>query len=155
MKKVIKTFDQPGLHEVVIPFAKTGEQREWVGIVDGRSPGEYELRVTADHQAVGTGGRITVRGVAGAGSVVKVYGMIKIRKEAQQTDDFLELRVLTLDKTSRAVAEPMLEIEANDVKASHAASVGQVDKEQILYLMSRGLSQEDAKSEIVAGWLAV
>ncbi len=148
-----QVFDTPGKYEVLIPFNKAGERKTWVGIVRGMEPGEYELRVTADHQARGTSGRITVRGVAGAGAVVKVYGMIKIHKTAQQTDDFLELRVLTLDKTARAVAEPMLEIEANDVKASHAASVGQVDIEQVLYLMSRGMEKEQAEAIIVEGFL--
>ena len=155
MKKITKLFKTPGKYEVTIPFTKVGEEKEWVGIVQAMEAGEYELRVTVDHRAPGTSGRITVRGVAGAGATVKVYGMIKIRKSAQQTDDFLELRVLTLDSTARAVAEPMLEIEANDVKASHAASVGQVDSEQILYLMSRGLSHERAQAEIVSGWLGI
>lgn len=151
--KVTKVFDKPGKYEATIPFTKEGEEKTWVGIVRGMEPGEYELRVTADHQARGTSGRITVRGVAGGGAIVKVYGMIKIRKAAQQTDDFLELRVLTLDKTARAVAEPMLEIEANEVKASHAASVGQVDKEQVLYLMSRGMAKIQAEGIIVEGFL--
>lgn len=155
MKKVVKMFGKPGKWEIVIPFMKVGEEREWVGIVDARQPGEYELRVVAEHRAAGTKGRITVRAVAGAGSHVKIYGLIKIYKEAQQTDDFLELRVLTLDKTARAIAEPTLEIEANEVKASHAASVGKVDPEQMLYLMSRGLSHGQAQREIVRGWLGV
>ncbi len=155
MKKIIKKYDQPGKWEVVIPFEKMGEEIVWVGIIDAREPGEYELRVVADHSVAGTKGRITVRAVVGAGAHVKITGMIKIRKEAQETDDFLELRVLTLDKTARAVAEPELEIEANNVKASHAASVGQVNEEQILYLMSRGLSADAAKEEIVKGWLGV
>ncbi len=155
MKKIVQVFDKPGKYEVVIPFDKVGEEKNWIGIVKGIMPGEYELHVTADHQVPGTTGRITVRGVAGKDVVVKLYGMIRIRKEAQQTDDFLELRVLTLDKTARAIAEPQLEIEANDVKASHAASVGQVDAQQVLYLMSRGISDKSAKDEIVAGWLGV
>lgn len=155
MTKIVKMFDKPGKYEVVIPFKTRGESKTWVGVVDGRKPGEYELRVTADHRVAQTSGRIVVRGVAGPGSVIKLYGMIKIRKAAQQTDDFLELRVLTLDKTARAVAEPMLEIEANNVKASHAASVGSVDPEQLRYLMSRGLTVEQAQSEIATGWLRV
>ncbi len=155
MKREVVKISNPGVYNFVVNFDRVGQEIEWVGIVDGREPGEYELRVTADHSAVGTSGRITVRGVAGPGSVVKVYGMIKIYNVAQRTDDFLELRVLTLDKTARAVAEPMLEIEANDVKASHAASVGMVDKEQVLYLMSRGLSEGKAQDEIVRGWLSV
>jgi len=155
MKKITQVFDKPGKYEVMIPFEKVGEEKNWVGVVQGMTPGEYELRVTADHKVAGTRGRITVRGVAGKDVVVKLYGMIKIRKAAQQTDDFLELRVLTLDKTARAIAEPQLEIEANDVKASHAASVGQVDSDQILYFMSRGVSEKSAKETIVAGWLGV
>lgn len=153
MKKIVKRYDKPGKWEVVIPFENEGEEVSWVGIVDAREAGEYELRVVADHRVAQTKGRIIVRAVVGAGAQVKITGMIKIRKEAQQTDDFLELRVLTLDKSARAVAEPELEIEANNVKASHAASVGQVDREQVLYLMSRGLTNELAKDEIVRGFL--
>ncbi|MFH1244242.1 MAG: SufD family Fe-S cluster assembly protein [bacterium] len=155
MKKIIMKYDKPGKWEVMIPFEKVGEEREWVGIVDARGAGEYELRVTADHKARGTKGRITVRAVVGEGAVVGIIGMVKIRKEAQATDDFLELRVLTLDEAARATAEPRLEIEANNVKASHAASIGPIDKEQILYLMSRGLDVEQARSEVVEGWLGV
>jgi Fe-S cluster assembly protein SufD len=123
-------------------------------VVDAREPGEYEVRVVADHLVRETEGKITIRAVAGAGANVKLYGLIKIRKAAQQTNDFLELRVLTLDKTARGVAEPVLEIEANDVKASHAASVGPVNPEQVLYLRSRGLTKPEAETEIVKGWLA-
>lgn len=155
MTRITKKYDKPGKWEVIIPFEKVGEEMEWVGIVDARDPGEYELRVVADHRVERTKGRITVRAVAGAGAKVKIKGIIKIAKEAQETDDFLELRVLTLDKTAQAVAEPELEIEANNVKASHAASVGQVDSEQILYLMSRGLTKELAQDEIISGFLGV
>lgn len=153
--KTIQRFDKPGKYEITIPFVKEGESQGWVGIVDGREPGEYELHVIADHRVPNTEGRVTVRAVAGAGAQVKLYGVIRITKEAQQTNDFLELRVLTLDKTARGVVEPVLEIEANDVKASHAASVGPVDPEQVLYLMSRGLDLLSAQEQIVNGYLMV
>jgi Fe-S cluster assembly protein SufD len=155
MRKIVKRYDKPGKWEVVIPFEKAGEELTWIGIVDARQSGEYELSVVADHKVERTKGRITVRAVAGAGANVKITGMIKIRKEAQETDDYLELRVLTLDKTARAVAEPELEIEANNVKASHGASVGSVDKEQILYMMSRGLSENKARDEVIRGFLVI
>lgn len=155
MTQIIKRYDKPGKWEVVIPFEKVGEEISWLGVIDARESGEYELRVVADHGVAGTKGRITVKAVVGKGANVKVFGMIKIRKEAQETDDYLELRVLTLDKSARAVAEPELEIEANNVKASHGASVGPVDKEQLLYLKSRGLSEEKAVEQIVGGWLGV
>lgn len=155
MRKILKRYDKPGRWEVVIPFEKVGEEISWIAIVDGREAGEYELRVVADHRVAKTKGRIMVKAVAGADAHIKITGMIKIRKEAQETDDFLELRVLTLHASARAVAEPELEIEANNVKASHAASVGQVDMEQVMYLMSRGLSRDQAQEQIVSGWLGV
>lgn len=155
MTKIIKRYDKPGKWEVVIPFEKEGEAIEWTGIVDGRNPGIYELRVIAHHHVPSTKGRIIVRAVAGKDTIVKIYGLIKINKDAQDTNDFLELRVLTTDKTARAIAEPELEIEANNVKASHAASVGQIDIDQVTYLMSRGLSEDKSKAEIILGWLGV
>lgn len=151
--KIVKKYNQPGKWEVIIPFDKLGEEKEWIGIVEARVAGDYELTVIADHRVAKTRGRITVRAVAGEHTHVTLKGVIKIRKEAQETDDFLELRVLMLDKTARAIAEPELEIEANNVKASHAASVGQVDKEQLLYLMSKGLSRESAQAAIIEGFL--
>ncbi|MBP9670403.1 SufD family Fe-S cluster assembly protein [Candidatus Woesebacteria bacterium] len=153
MTKIVKKYSKPGKWEVNVPFEKVEEEISWTGVIDAREAGEYELRVVADHKVAGTKGRITVRAVAGAGAHVKITGMIKIRKEAQETDDYLELRVLTLDKSARAVTEPELEIEANNVKASHGASVGPVDGEQILYLTGRGLSYDEAVDLVIAGWL--
>lgn len=155
MNKIIKRYDMPGKWEVVIPFDKQGDEKEFVAVIDARNPGEYEMLVMADHRVPQTSGRITVRVVVGEGASAKIKGVIRIAKEAQETDDFLELRVLTLHKSAKAVAEPELEIEANNVKASHAASVGMVDKDQIRYLMSRGISLESAKEEIVRGFLEV
>lgn len=155
MTKIIKKYSEPGEWEVVMPLSKVGDDKEWVGIIDARQPGEYKLRVVANHTALNTKGRITVKAVVGAKTHVDIRGMIKIGKVAQRTDSFLELRVLMLDPTATAIAEPELEIEANDVKASHAASVGRLDPEQMLYLTSRGLNITQATGQIVNGWLTV
>jgi len=155
MDKIIKCYDKPGKWEVLIPFEKMGESLEWIGIVDARDPGDYELRVIADHKVERTTGKITIRAVVGKSARVRLFGKIIIGKQAQETNDYLELRALTLDKTAICVAEPELEIEANNVKASHGASVGMIDSEQVMYLKSRGLSQEEAREQIVVGWLGV
>lgn len=155
MKREVVKVNKPGVYDFVVNFDRVGQAKEWLAIVDAREPGEYELRVVADHKVAKTKGRITVRAAAGKGAVLKIRGVIRIRKEAQETDDFLELRVLTLDKSARATVEPELEIETDNVRASHAASVGQVDEEQVLYLMSRGLSKNQAINEIVGGFLMI
>ncbi|GAB4026437.1 MAG: hypothetical protein Fur0011_2160 [Candidatus Microgenomates bacterium] len=155
MKRLIKRYDKPGEWRVVIPFDKEGEEHEWIGIVDGRVEGEYELTVVASHRVANTKGRVTVRAVCGEKSSVRLKGIIRIFKEAQETDDFLELRVITLGPMSRATVEPELEIMANNVKASHGASVGGIDPQQLLYLESRGLSMREAEDQIIGGWLGV
>ncbi len=153
MKSVVKRFSQPGEWEIVIPFDKEGMEQEWTGIVDARASGEYNLTVIAEHRVAKTRGRVTIRAVCGENSVVKLKGIIRIEKDAQETDDFLELRVLTLGAKARATVDPELEIEANNVKASHAASVGRIDPEQLLYLNSRGLGEETAINNVVTGFL--
>jgi Fe-S cluster assembly protein SufD len=80
--------------------------------------------------------------------------MIKVDRDAQQTDAFQESRNLLLSKKSHADAIPGLEIEADDVRCTHAAAVAQVDREQLFYLTSRGLSEEDATRLVVEGFLA-
>jgi len=153
MKKIVEKYNKQGKYEVLVPFEKRGVEKEWLGVVDAREPGEYELAVIAHHKARETGGRITVRAVVGRGATLKLTGLIKIEKNAQRVDDFLELRVLLVDPTAKATAEPKLEIEADDVRASHAASVGQIDESQIMYMMSRGMVRELAEEQIVEGFL--
>lgn len=155
MTNIVKKYNVPGEWEVKIPFVKIGEGKEWSGILDARSPGKYKLTVIADHKVEETCGKITVRAVVGKDAQVYIKGVIKIRKGAQKTDNYLEIRVLMLDKTARAIAEPELEIEADDVKASHGATIGQIDMTQMLYLTSRGLTETRAQEEIVNGWLNV
>jgi Fe-S cluster assembly protein SufD len=80
-------------------------------------------------------------------------GMIKVDSGAQRTDAFQESRNLLLSKRSHADAIPGLEIEANDVRCTHAAAVAQVDRDQLYYLRSRGLPREVATRLVIEGFL--
>jgi Fe-S cluster assembly protein SufD len=79
--------------------------------------------------------------------------MIRVDPGAQQTDAFQESRNLLLSKQAHADAIPGLEIEANDVRCTHAAAVAQVDREQLYYLRARGLAESQAKRLIIDGFL--
>jgi Fe-S cluster assembly protein SufD len=81
--------------------------------------------------------------------------MIKVDPGAQRTDAFQESRNLLLSDGSHADAIPGLEIEANDVRCTHAATVSKIDAGQIFYLMSRGLPRADAERLLVGGFLEV
>jgi Fe-S cluster assembly protein SufD len=147
-------INKPGSHEIKLQLNKEGNNLEWLGIIDAREAGEYELNLVMTHDVRDTFGRVVVKGVASNGARVKVKGLIKINMEAQNTDSFLSMKILLLDKLSGATAEPELEIEANRVKASHAASVGKIDEEQLFYLKSRGIDENEAKNIIVNGFLS-
>ena len=80
-------------------------------------------------------------------------GIGLIEKYAKGADAQQESRVLMLSEKARGDANPILLIEEFEVTAGHAASVGQVDEEQLYYLMSRGLSREAAEYLVVRGFL--
>jgi Fe-S cluster assembly protein SufD len=79
-------------------------------------------------------------------------GMIRVEPNAQKTNAYQECRNLMLSPTTHAVPIPGLEIMANDVRCTHGATVGRVDREDLFYLMSRGLRRQEAERLIVRGF---
>jgi Fe-S cluster assembly protein SufD len=79
-------------------------------------------------------------------------GMIRVEPNAQKTNAYQECRNLMLSPTTHAVPIPGLEILANDVRCTHGATVGRVDREDLFYLMSRGLTRPEAERLIVRGF---
>lgn len=108
---------------------------------------------TQEHAAPHTNSDLAFRGVLAAGATAVWRGMIRVDPGAQQTDAFQESRNLLLSPDAHADAIPGLEIEADDVRCTHAAAVAQIDRDQLFYLTSRGLDPAAAKSVIVEGFL--
>jgi Fe-S cluster assembly protein SufD len=79
-------------------------------------------------------------------------GMIRVEENAQKTNAYQENRNLLLSRDAHADSIPGLEILANDVRCTHGATLGQVDREQLFYLMARGLSRQEAERMIVRGF---
>jgi Fe-S cluster assembly protein SufD len=79
-------------------------------------------------------------------------GMIRVEQDAQKTNAYQENRNLLLSPKAHADSIPGLEIEANDVRCTHGATIGQVDRDQLFYLMARGLSRAEAERLIVRGF---
>jgi Fe-S cluster assembly protein SufD len=117
-------------------------------------PGQHlDFDTTQEHAAPNTFSDLAFRGVLAAGSTAVWRGMIRVDPGAQQTDAFQECRNLLLSPEAHADAIPGLEIEADDVRCTHAAAIAQIDKDQLFYLTSRGLGPADAKSLIIEGFL--
>ena len=129
---------------------------------DGRVTGAYashgrqhvDFDTTQEHAAPHTTSDLAFRGVLQGRSEAVWRGNIIVDPGAQQTDAFQESRNLLLSKRAHADAIPGLEIQANDVRCTHAAAIAQIDPEQLFYLQSRGLREEVAKRLVIEGFLA-
>jgi Fe-S cluster assembly protein SufD len=113
-----------------------------------------DFDTTQEHAAPNTTSDLAFRGVLTGRSTAVWKGNIIVDPGAQKTDAFQESRNLLLSKRAHADAIPGLEIQANDVRCTHAAAVAQVDPEQLFYLRSRGLRLDAAKRLVIEGFLA-
>jgi len=117
-------------------------------------PGQHlDYDTTQEHAAPNTFSDLAFRGVLAAGSTAVWRGMIRVDPGAQGTDAFQESRNLLLSPDAHADAIPGLEIEADDVRCTHAAAIAQIDRDQLFYLTSRGLDPATAKQVIIEGFL--
>jgi Fe-S cluster assembly protein SufD len=106
-----------------------------------------------EHAAPDTTSDLAFRGILAERSSAVWRGMIKVDPGAQRTDAFQESRNLLLSKRAHADAIPGLEILANDVRCTHAAAIAQIDREQLFYLRSHGLSEAEAQRLVIEGFL--
>jgi Fe-S cluster assembly protein SufD len=135
-------------------LAGQGSSAKVTGAYAGDGRQHLDFDTTQEHASAHTNSDLAFRGVLSGRATAVWSGMIKVDPGAQQTDAFQESRNLLLSKRAHADAIPGLEIEADDVRCTHAAAVAQVDREQLFYLTSRGLSREDATRLVVEGFLA-
>jgi Fe-S cluster assembly protein SufD len=130
-----------------------GSSAKVTGAYLGTGTQHLDFDTTQEHAAAHTTSDLAFRGVLSDRATAVWRGMIRVDPGAQQTDAFQESRNLLLSKAAHADAIPGLEIEANDVRCTHAAAVAQVDREQLYYLRARGLGEATAKRLIVDGFL--
>jgi Fe-S cluster assembly protein SufD len=123
------------------------------GAYAGRGRQHLDFDTTQEHAAPSTTSDLAFRGILAGRSSAVWRGMIKVDPGAQQTDAFQESRNLLLSKRAHADAIPGLEILANDVRCTHAAAIAQIDREQLFYLMSRGLRRDQATRLVIDGFL--
>ena len=162
------------IHEIVIP---ANTKKELVFIHDSPETSERVIRLSGSnaevyvdeiflsgsvksnlviiHDSPNTRSRIKTRGVVGKAQTVSANAKIVIPKHGQLSDSFVSQNFLLLDETSRADAVPSLEIEADEVKASHSATISPISSESIFYLTSRGVSEAVAKKLLIEGFLKI
>ncbi len=111
-----------------------------------------DLDTLQNHNAADTTSDLLYKGALKDGSRSVWQGMIKALPGSQRIDGFQANRNLMLDRTARADSIPGLEIQADDVRCTHASTVGKLDEEEIFYLMSRGIPRADAIRMVIQGF---
>jgi Fe-S cluster assembly protein SufD len=112
----------------------------------------HDFRTIQDHDAPHTSSDLLFKGAVQDNAASVYTGLIKIRKHANGTTAYQTNRNLTLSEGAWAESVPNLDIETNDVKCSHASTIGPIDEEQRFYLESRGIRPEIAERLVVLGF---
>ncbi len=131
-----------------------GAEARVTGAYATRGRQHIDFDTTQEHAAPNTTSDLAFRGVLGGRSSAVWKGNIIVDPGAQKTDAFQESRNLLISKRAHADAIPGLEIQANDVRCTHAAAVAQVDLDQLFYLRSHGLPEAVAKRLVIEGFLS-
>ena len=105
------------------------------------------------HFAPDTSSKITSKSISKGNGRASYRGLLKVHKGAVNSRSSVVCDALLLDKQSRSDTYPYIEIDEEDVSVGHEASVSKVGEEQLFYLMSRGLTQEEATTMVVSGFI--
>lgn len=125
---------------------------EMLGIFFADGEQHFDHRSTQDHVAPNCSSDLLYKGALRDSSRAVYSGWVYVRPDAQKTDAMQTSRNIVLSEHAKADAIPNLEIEANDVRCGHAASVGPVEEDAVFYLQSRGIPREEAERLIVTGF---
>ncbi len=113
----------------------------------------HEIKSNINHVVDNTKSHQLIKAVLGDESKAVYQGKIFVNSEAQKTDGYQLSKAILLNETSEFNAKPELEIYADDVKCSHGSASGNLNEESIFYIMSRGLSYEEAKKLLINGFI--
>ena len=132
---------EPGAHGEVLSIAFAGEDQH------------QDTGAKMVHVAPGTTSTILSKSICKGGGRAGYRGLVRVEPGAENAKSFVRCDALILDDTSRSDTYPYMEIEEADTEIGHEATVSKVGEEQLFYLMSRGLTEDEATSMVVAGFI--
>lgn len=130
-----------------------GAHSDMLGLYFGDADQHFDFNTSQDHVAPNAHSDLLYKGALDGSARGIFRGIIRVHEGAQGTDAYQTNRNLILSDDAIATSLPNLEIEADDVRCSHGATVGQLDAEALFYLMSRGLTRGKAERLVVLGFL--
>ncbi|MEK5037431.1 Fe-S cluster assembly protein SufD [Sporosarcina sp. FSL K6-3457] len=146
--------DSDTISENITHLVGNNSSCDMKSVVVGRGNQRQNFTSEIVHWGLDTDGFILKHGVMKDASSSIFNGIGRIAKGATRSNAVQESRVLMLSEKARGDANPILLIDEDDVTAGHAASVGRVDPLQLFYLMSRGITKQEAERLVIHGFLA-
>jgi Fe-S cluster assembly protein SufD len=135
-----------------VELREPGSSSRLFGLTLTDSRQHLDYQTCQDHLAPHTESDLVFKSALLDRSRTVFRGLIRLHPIAQQTNAYQANHNLLLSRKARADALPILEIEADDVRCKHGSTTGRIDDEQVFYLMSRGLSYQEAQRMIVQGF---
>ncbi|HEX8208774.1 MAG TPA: Fe-S cluster assembly protein SufD [Longimicrobium sp.] len=129
-----------------------GAHVDMLGVYIAQGTQHFDNETLQDHIAPHASSNLLFKGALQDTGRSVFRGLIRVHPKAQRTDAYQTNRNLLLSLGARADSLPNLEIQADDVRCSHAATVGQLDEEELFYLLSRGIPRSEAVRLVVFGF---
>ena len=129
-----------------------GAKMEFTGISFAGSGQNLDTGAKVIHLAPDTSSYINTKSISKGGGVCTFRSLVKIDKNAKGSKTAVSCESLMLDSESRSDTIPAMDIRTPYADVGHEAQIGKISDEAVFYLMSRGLSEEDAKALIVRGF---
>ncbi|HUP87751.1 MAG TPA: Fe-S cluster assembly protein SufD, partial [Longimicrobiales bacterium] len=129
-----------------------GARSDMLGLYFAQGTQHFDHNTRQDHKVPHATSDLLYKGALYDKTRAIFRGIIKVFPKAQRTDAYQTNRNLLLSNKAEATSLPNLEIEADDVRCSHAATVGHLDTEELFYIMSRGVSRREAERLVVFGF---
>lgn len=129
-----------------------GARSDMLGLYFGQGKQHFDHQTRQDHRVAHASSDLLYKGGLDDAARAIFRGLIKVYPNAQRTDAYQTNRNLILSRRAEATSLPNLEIEADDVRCSHAATVGHLDDEELFYIMSRGVPRREAERLVVFGF---
>lgn len=151
----IAIFKNPTAEQRKLDFNFTQENTKltFLSFIIGENFDTLNLETNSVHNAQNTTAHYFLNAIQSGKSTVNYTGNLKISKNAQKTDSYLSHKTLLLSDDAKTTTIPSLEIQADDVKAGHSATISSLDLEQLFYLKSKGLSEEESKHMLMEGFI--
>jgi len=140
--------------ESVSRLAGAGARSDMLAVSIAGADQEFDQRTLQDHLQPNTTSDLLYKNALSDNARTVFSGLIKVERGAHRTDAYQKVRNLLLSDEAEANSMPGLEILADDVRCTHGATSGQVEPEELFYLLSRGIPQVKANGLIVNGFLS-